>query len=75
VMSKMTDLTIRAWSLLTCSQRPRSLRQFARDLRTDDRGSVSTDTVIVIAIIVVIAVGIGALLTSKIMGKAASIQF
>jgi hypothetical protein len=75
VMSKMTNLSLRAWSLLTCGQRPRSLRQLARDLRTDDRGSVSTDTVIIIAIVVVIAVGIGALLTSKIMGKAASIQF
>ena len=74
-MPKMTELTIRAWALLTCGQRPRSLRQLARDLRTDDRGSVSTDTVIVIAIIVVIAVGVGALLTSKIMGKAESIHF
>ncbi|WP_194924137.1 hypothetical protein [Catenulispora pinisilvae] len=71
----MTDLTIRAWSLLTCSQRPRSLRQLARDLRTDDRGSVSTETVIIVAIVVVIAVGVGALFTSKIMGKAASIHF
>lgn len=75
MMSKMTDLTFRAWSLLTCGQRPRSLRQLARDLRTDDRGSVSTETVIIIAVIVVIAVGIGALFTTKIMDKAASIQF
>lgn len=74
-MSKMTDLTIRAWSLLTCGQPPRSFRQFARDLRTDDRGSVSTETVIIVAVIVVIAVGVGALLTSKIMDKATSIHF
>lgn len=75
MMSRVTDLTVRAWSLLTCGQRPRSFRQIARDLRTDDRGSVSTETVIIVAIVVVIAVGVGALFTSKIMGKAASIQF
>ena len=75
MMSKMTDLTIRAWSLLTCGQRPRSFRQLFRDLRTDDVGSVSTETVIIIAVIVVIAVGVGALFTTKIMGKAESIHF
>ncbi|WP_194911428.1 hypothetical protein [Catenulispora rubra] len=74
-MSKMTELTIRAWSLLSCGQRPRSFRELARDLRTDDRGSVTTEIVIAIAVIVFIAVGVGALLTSKIMGKAESIHF
>ncbi|MEY9934115.1 hypothetical protein ABH926_008779 [Catenulispora sp. GP43] len=75
MISRMTDLTSRAWTLLTCGQRPRSLRELVHDLRTDDRGSVSSDTIIMIAIVVVIAVGVGALLTSKIMGKAESIHF
>ncbi|WP_370348506.1 hypothetical protein [Catenulispora sp. EB89] len=71
----MTDLTTRAWALLTCGQRPRSLRDLIHDLKTDDRGGMSSDTVIIIAFIVLIAVGVGALFTSKIMGKATSIQF
>lgn len=75
MVSKMTDLTFRAWSLLTCGQRPRNIRELARDLRTDDRGSVSTETLIIIAVIVVAAVGVGVLLSTKIMDKAMSIQF
>jgi len=71
----MTNLTSRAWILLTGGQPPRSLREFVHDLRTDDRGGMSSDTVIIVAVIVLIAVGVGALLTSKIMGKAESIQF
>ncbi|MEZ0107904.1 hypothetical protein ABH920_001896 [Catenulispora sp. EB89] len=75
MISRMTDLTTRAWALLTCGQRPRSLRDLIHDLKTDDRGGMSSDTVIIIAFIVLIAVGVGALFTSKIMGKATSIQF
>lgn len=75
MISRMTDLTFRAWTLLTFGQRPRNLRELVRDLRTDDSGGMTSDTIIIIALIIVIAVGVGALLTSKIMGKAESIHF
>ncbi|WP_370376285.1 hypothetical protein [Catenulispora sp. GAS73] len=71
----MTDLTTRAWALLTCGQRPRTLRKLVRDLKTYDTGGMSSDTVIIIAFIVLAAVGVGVLFTTKIMGKATSIQF
>lgn len=75
MISRVTDLTARAWIALTCGQRPRSLRQLVQDLRTDDRGGMSSETVIIVAVLIVIAVGVGALLTSKIMDKAESIHF
>ena len=75
MISRMTDLTARAWVLLTSSQRPRGIRQFVKDLRTDDTGGMSTDTIIVIGVIIVIAVGVGYVLMRKIMGKAESIHF
>ena len=74
MMSKMTDLTIRAWSLLTCGQRPRSFRQLFRDLRTDDVGSVSTETVIIIAGFAALAIGVCVVITTLVMDKAHSIH-
>lgn len=75
MISRVSDLSLRAWSALTCGQRPRSLRKLVHDLRTDDRGGMSSETVIIVAVLILIAVGVGALLTTKIMDKAESIHF
>ena len=71
----MSDLTIRTYILLTSGQRPRSLRQLIDDLRTDDGGGMTSETVIIVAILVVIAIGVVTLIGSKIMDKAKGISF
>lgn len=75
VTSRMTDVATRAWTLLTSGQRPRSFRCLVHDLQTDDRGGMSSETVIIVAVLIVVAIGVGALITTKIMDKAQSIHF
>ncbi|MFL1376775.1 hypothetical protein [Nocardiopsis protaetiae] len=56
----------RLWRTLTAFLAPRAIRA--------DRGSAATEYVLILAIVIAIAVGVGAILTPRILDSAQSID-
>ncbi len=72
--SRIRDLIVRSYLALTHAPR-QSPRELIRQLREDDTGGMTSETVIIVAILVVVAIGVATLIGTKIMNKAKGISF
>jgi Flp pilus assembly pilin Flp len=72
--SRIHDLIVRSYLALMHSPR-QSPRELIRQLRQDDTGGMTSETVIIVAILVVVAIGVVTLIGTKIMDKAKGISF